>query len=519
MSNPITVQELRARLDGEIVTPSDETWDEARQAWNLAVDQRPAAVVYAESADDVVATVDFARVRGLRVAPQGTGHNAAPLGPLAETVLLETSRMRAVAIDPESRTARVEAGVLWLEVVEAAAEHGLAALAGSSPDVGVVGYTLGGGLSWLARKFGIAGNSVTAVELVTADGRLVRADSDNEPELFWALRGGGGSFGVVTALEFRLYPLAEVYAGWLFFPIERAEEVLYTWRWTLDSMPDEMTLVARFLRVPQIPEVPERLRGRAFVVVEGIYAGDEADGAELIRPLRELGPELNTFATIPMPALSHLHMDPEHPVPGAGDGMMLADLPTEAIDRLIEAEGGGVGDVAPLGRDPAPRRCGRRGEAGARGARLVRRALRPLRGRDRGDRRDEGDRRGARRGRPEGARAVGRRARVPQLRGALDDRTAALRERDVRETSPREGAVRPAGRDPLEPPDPTGPPGGAAPAGGLAHARASDIGGATTGRRGSGRGDPRSQRSGAAPLLHSSAAWGGVAQLVRAAES
>ena len=339
MSNPITVQELRARLDGEIVTPSDETWDEARQAWNLAVDQRPAAVVYAESADDVVATVDFARVRGLRVAPQGTGHNAAPLGPLAETVLLETSRMRAVAIDPESRTARVEAGVLWLEVVEAAAEHGLAALAGSSPDVGVVGYTLGGGLSWLARKFGIAANSVTAVELVTADGRLVRADSDNEPELFWALRGGGGSFGVVIALEFRLYPLAEVYAGWLFFPIERAEEVLYTWRWTLDSMPDEMTLVARFLRVPQIPEVPERLRGRAFVVVEGIYAGDEADGAELIRPLRELGPELNTFATIPMPALSHLHMDPEHPVPGAGDGMMLADLPTEAIDRLIEAEG------------------------------------------------------------------------------------------------------------------------------------------------------------------------------------
>jgi len=175
------------------VTPSDETWDEARQAWNLAVDQRPAAVVYAESADDVVATVDFARVRGLRVAPQGTGHNAAPLGPLAETVLLETSRMRAVAIDPESRTARVEAGVLWLEVVEAAAEHGLAALAGSSPDVGVVGYTLGGGLSWLARKFGIAGNSVTAVELVTADGRLVRADSDNEPELFWALRGGAAA--------------------------------------------------------------------------------------------------------------------------------------------------------------------------------------------------------------------------------------------------------------------------------------------------------------------------------------
>src|SRR5207302_2370457 len=133
MSNRITVQELQARLDGEIVTPSDESWDEARQAWNLAVDQRPAAVVYAESADDVVATVDFARAHGLRVAPQGTGHNAAPLGPLADTVLLKTSRMREVEVDAESRTARVEAGVLWLEVVEPAADYGLATLAGSSP--------------------------------------------------------------------------------------------------------------------------------------------------------------------------------------------------------------------------------------------------------------------------------------------------------------------------------------------------------------------------------------------------
>src|SRR5207244_1322080 len=266
-------QALRARLAGDVVTPADEAWDEARQAWNLAVDQRPVAVVLAESAADVAATIETARAAGLRVAPQGTGHNATPLGDLGDTVLLKTSRMRRVEIDAETQTARVEAGVRWREVVEAAAEHGLAALAGSSPDVGVVGYTLGGGLSWLGRKYGIGANSVTAVELVTADGRLVRADSENEPDLFWALRGGGGSFGVVTALEFRLYPLAQVYAGWLFFPIERAEEVLYTWRWTLDSMPDEMTLVARFLRLPPIPDIPEPLRGRSFVVVEGIYAG------------------------------------------------------------------------------------------------------------------------------------------------------------------------------------------------------------------------------------------------------
>ena len=212
--NPVPVdfdaQALRARVAGDVVTPADEAWDEARQAWNLAVDQRPVAVVLAETADDVVVTIEEARAAGLRVAPQGTGHNAAPLGELSGTILLRTSRMRGVEIDPAAQIARVEAGVIWIEVVEAAAEHGLAALAGSSPDVGVVGYTLGGGLSWLARKYGFAANQVTAVELVTADGRFIRADRENEPDLFWAVRGGGGSFGVVTALEFRLFPLTEV---------------------------------------------------------------------------------------------------------------------------------------------------------------------------------------------------------------------------------------------------------------------------------------------------------------------
>lgn len=176
---------LHGGIAGDVVAPGDEGWDLARQAWNLAVDQRPAAVALPESADDVRAIVDFARRYGLKVAPQGTGHNAAALaGELGDTILLKTQRMRGVTIDPEARTAGAEAGVIWIEVMEAAAEHGLAALAGSSPDVGVVGYTLGGGLSWLARMHGIGANQVTAVELVTAGGRLVRADRDNEPDLF-----------------------------------------------------------------------------------------------------------------------------------------------------------------------------------------------------------------------------------------------------------------------------------------------------------------------------------------------
>ncbi|HEY6069138.1 MAG TPA: FAD-binding oxidoreductase [Gaiellaceae bacterium] len=326
-----------------LVFPHDPHWNEARLAWNLAVDQRPAAVALPETAEDVAAVVRWARSRGLRIAPQGTGHNAAAMGSLAHTVLVKTERMRGVEIDPANERARVEAGVLWAEVSEAAAEHGLAALAGSSPDVGAVGYSLGGGIGWLARRYGMAANSVLAVELVDADGRLVRVDADNEPELFWALRGGGGAFGVVTALEFRLYPITEVHAGVLFFPIERGSEVLRAWRNWIWDVPDEVTSVGRFLQFPPIPDIPEPLRGGSFAVVEATYLGDEASADELLRPLRDLGPVMDTFATIPVERLSSLHMDPEHPVPGAGDGMLLGDFPEEAIDALVEAAGAGSG--------------------------------------------------------------------------------------------------------------------------------------------------------------------------------
>jgi hypothetical protein len=328
---------LRERTAGDVVVPADQRWDDARRAWNLAVDQRPAAVALPESAADVVEIVRFAARHGLRVAPQGTGHNAAALGgELADTILVKTERMRGVAIDPVARTARVDAGVLWVEVVQAAAQHGLAALAGSSPDVGVVGYTVGGGLSWLARKHGIGANQVTAVELVTADGRLVRADADTEQELFWAVRGGGGAFGVVTALEFRLIPLTEVYAGILWFPVERAAEILKAWRSWTDALPDEMTSVGRILQFPPIPQIPEPVRGRSFVVVQAIYAGDPADGAALVAPLRALGPVMDTVAPTPITELSKLHMDPEEPVPAVGDGGTLWDVDDELIEALVE---------------------------------------------------------------------------------------------------------------------------------------------------------------------------------------
>jgi FAD/FMN-containing dehydrogenase len=342
ISSPVAgrdVETLRTAVAGDVFIPGEVGYDEARQAWNLTIDERPAVVVMAESAADVVQAVRFARFRGMRIAPQGTGHGSEPLEPLQGAMLLRTVRMCGVRINPAARIARAEAGALWQDVTVPAGQHGLAALAGSSPDVGVTGYTLGGGMGWLARRYGLAANSVTAAEIVTPDGRLRRADADHEPDLLWAVKGGGGSVGVVTALEMRLYPVRELYAGALFFPIQRAAEVLHAWRAWTGTVPDEVTSLSRILRLPPLPEVPEPLRGRAFALVEAAYLGDAGAGAELIGPLRRLGPELDTFAMIPAPALQQLHMDPGQPVPAQGDGALLADFPAAAIDALIAVAG------------------------------------------------------------------------------------------------------------------------------------------------------------------------------------
>jgi hypothetical protein len=331
---------LSAGLTGEVVLPGQPRFDQARRAFNLAADQEPAAVVFAESAHDVAAAIMFAADHGLRIAAQGTGHNAMPLGPLTDTILLKTERMHRIQIDPLARIARVEAGTVWLDVVQAAAEYGLAALAGSSPNVGVTGYTLGGGLSFLGRKYGLSAANVRAIDVVTADGQLRRADSEHEPDLFWALRGGGGSFGVVTALELRLFPVTQVYAGILWYPLERGPEVLHAWRdLTRGAVPDELTTVGRYLRLPPVPEIPAEIRGKSFVLVEAFHLGDPAQADDLLAPLRALGPVNDTIKTITVPELLHVHMDPDQPAPYLGDGLMIASLPDEAIDALVSTAG------------------------------------------------------------------------------------------------------------------------------------------------------------------------------------
>jgi FAD/FMN-containing dehydrogenase len=335
---------LRERCAGKVVVPEDEAWDEARQAWQLRFDQQPAAVVYPTDAGDVAAAVRFAREAGLRVAVQGTGHNAPAYGRLGDdTLLVRTSKMQEVEIDPVARRGRVQAGALWEQAVAPASPMGLAALHGSSPDVGVAGYSLGGGVGWLARKYGLACNSLTAVELVTADGEHMRTDAEHEPELFWALRGGGGNFGAVTALEFALYPVESVYAGWLIWPWEQSERVLHRWAEWVETVPDEVTSVGRILQLPPLPIIPEPIRGRQIMVIEAAYLGDEAGGAELLRPLRELAPEIDTFATVPPAGLVRLHADPEGPTPAVVDHALIDQLPAAAVDAFLETAGPGSG--------------------------------------------------------------------------------------------------------------------------------------------------------------------------------
>jgi FAD/FMN-containing dehydrogenase len=324
----------------QVLTAGDDGWEAARQAFNLAADQRPAAIALPESERAVLEAVRFASAAGLRVAPQSTGHNAGPLAPsLDGALLLKTSRLREVEIDPTRRRARVAGGTLWGEVVTAAHRHGLAALHGSSPTVGVAGYSLGGGIGWLARRYGLQTNSLTAVELVTADGELVRVDDEHDPDLFWALRGGGGNFGVVTALEFELYPVQHAYAGWLAWDWRAAEPVLKRWRRWAAEAPDTVTTSARILRLPPDPNLPEEVRGCPLVAIDGAVIGDDHEGEALMAPLRELRPEFDTFATVPATALARLHLDPEDPVPVLSDDRLLTDLPSEAVEAFVGAAG------------------------------------------------------------------------------------------------------------------------------------------------------------------------------------
>jgi len=335
-------QSLRGLCGGAVYLPGDPGYDEARTPWNVAVDQRPAAVAYPANAEETAQLVRTAVAAGLRVAPQSTGHNAGPLGRLEDVVLVRTSAMTHVDIDPVHHVARVGGGALWQPVVEAAAAQGFAVLHGSSPDVGVAGYSLGGGIFLYARKLGLQTNSITGVELVTADGSILWASATENPELFWALRGGGGNFGIVTTLQFAMFPFRTAYAGMLVWDRTETERVLRRWvQWTADA-PEEVTTSFRVLNLPPLPELPEAFRGRQLVVIDGAVLASDERSIEILAALRDLGPDMDTFGRVPVEALSRLHMDPEGPTPAVSGTALLDSMPEAAIDAFVEHAGPGT---------------------------------------------------------------------------------------------------------------------------------------------------------------------------------
>ncbi|WP_309065618.1 FAD-binding oxidoreductase [Microbacterium sp.] len=331
---PTGDRELRDELGSGALLAGDPGYDAARSPWNVAIDQRPLAIVRPETVEEVVDVVRAAAARGIRIAPQATGHAAGALAgtDLSDTVLMQLNGLRGVSVDPDARTARVLGGSLWNDVLEAAAPHGLTAPHGSAGDVGVVGYTLSGGLSFYARSVGLAVNHVRAVQIVTADGALLRASAEENPELFWAVRGGSGAFGVVVSIEIDLLPYADVFAGMLLWDGSHTDDVSHAWAAWTRTAPETATTTLRVMHFPPLPELPPFLSGRSVVVVDGAIVEDDATAAALLEPLRALRPELDTFSRIPSAALIGVHMDPPGPTPAVTDHAILSALPAEAVD-------------------------------------------------------------------------------------------------------------------------------------------------------------------------------------------
>ena len=306
--------------------------------FQLAAPHHPALLVDATTANDVVTAVRDATERGLPVAVQATGHGRSVA--LDGGVLINTSRMAGVRIDAQARVARVEAGVRWGDVVAAAAKFGLAPFNGSAPTVGVVGYTLGGGLGLLARQYGYAADHVRAIEIVTADGIPRRVTATENADLFWALRGAGANFGVVTAIEIGLVPLDRLYGGTLFFDADQLPAVVAAYRDWTRTAPEELTSSLITLPMPDIPQIPEPIRGRFVVRVHIAYTGDAATGERLVEPLRAVGPRLiDSLRDMPYTDSHTIYAEPAMPHAYVGDNLRLRELDPAMLDEVLAISG------------------------------------------------------------------------------------------------------------------------------------------------------------------------------------
>src|SRR5262245_61957913 len=368
------VDELRFRLQGGVYEPGDAEYDDTCTLFNAMIERRPRLVVQCLDVNDVVATLAFARVHDLPIAVRGGGHSVAGRSLVDDGVVLDLRGMADIAVDADRRIARIGGGAIWYDVDRATQAYGLATTGGRVSSTGVAELTLGGGSGWLERKHGLACDNLLAAELVTADGEIVRASASEHPDLFWALRGGGGNFGVGTAFEFRLHPVgSEVLAGFVLHPAERGRELLALFRDTMHTAPEGLSLAFAYVTAPAEPEVPEALHGRAAIMIVGLYAGPLDEGEQALGELRAFGPPAADFFE-PMPYADF--QGPLDDPPGYRNywtAEHLRDLSDDAIEAIatrsetipagasqlfIVAWGGAVARVTPdesplAGRDAA----------------------------------------------------------------------------------------------------------------------------------------------------------------------
>jgi FAD/FMN-containing dehydrogenase len=333
--------ELDALTIGTVAVPGDKAYDALVSPWNLAVPVRPAAVLAAFDAQDVVEAVQFAARHGIRVTPQATGHG--PMAALTTELLVTTKELDEVVIHPDEGWARAGAGVKWLKVVEAAAPHGLAPLSGSITDVGIVGYTTGGGLGPMARTYGLAIDKVRAIEVVTGDGVLRRATPTEHPELFFALRGGKGMLGIITAIEFDLVHQPRFYGGSLWFDGDDAASVIEQWLHWSEDLPELGTTSIALFQLPEMDGVPPMLAGRLTLSVRFVWTGSAEEGERWFAAMRAAAPViLDDVADKPYTAIDSVHTDPLDPTPAFEAADVLTDFPAEAVDALLALTGPGA---------------------------------------------------------------------------------------------------------------------------------------------------------------------------------
>ena len=323
------IEEFRLRFRGEVIPPDDAAYDTARRIWNASVDRRPGMIARCSGAADVVDAVNFARENGLLVAVRGGGHNVGGRALCDDGMVIDLSRMRGIHVDAKNRTARVQAGATLGDVDRETHLFGLAVPAGVVSETGIAGLTLGGGVGWLVRKYGLTCDNVLSFDIVTAEGKLLTASAEDNGDLFWALRGGGGNFGVVPSFEYRLHPVSTVLGGMIVYPRDQAIEVLRFYRTFTQSAPEELTAYAGLLHTPD---------GMPAVAVVACYCGDLVGGEHALKPLREFGsPLLDAIQPMPFPQMQSL-LDGSFP---AGNynywkSTFLRELSDEAIDVLVE---------------------------------------------------------------------------------------------------------------------------------------------------------------------------------------